>query len=103
MPCKGNAAEMCGGTNHSSVYDISVTLVHKVRVELEDWNHLHMREVQVFDQNNVNRALEKRATQSSTSFDCGANNNASNAVNGNMTDMSHTLFESGKMPSFIIG
>ena len=71
-------------------------LVRKVRVELEGQNHLHMREVQVFDQNNINRALNKRATQSSTSVDCGADNLALNAVNGDLTDMSHTLFESGK-------
>jgi hypothetical protein len=96
MPCRGNAAEICGGPRHSSVYDIDMTLVHKVRVELEGLNHLHMREVQVFDQNNINRALNKNATQSSTAIDCGGNNQASSAVNGNLMDMSHTLFEPGK-------
>ena len=96
MSCKGNAAEMCGGPGHSSVYNISAILVNKIRVELEGLNHLHLREVQVFDWNNVNRALNKTATQSSTAIDCGTENPASNAVNGNLMDMSHTLFESGK-------
>ena len=96
MSCKGNAAEMCGGPGHSSVYNISAILVNKIRVELEGLNHLHLREVQVFDWNNVNRALNKTATQSSTAIDCGTKNPASNAVNGNLMDMSHTLFESGK-------
>jgi hypothetical protein len=93
MPCRGTAAEMCGGPRHISVYDIKATLVYKVRVELEGLNHLHMREVQVFDQNNINRALNKNATQSSTAVDCGADNQASSAVNGDLMDMSHTLFE----------
>jgi hypothetical protein len=97
MPCKGNVPETCGGRWHSSVYNISATLVHKIRIELEGLNHLHMREVQVFDQNNINRALNKRATQSSTSVDCGAVNSALNAVNGDLADMSHTLFESGEL------
>ncbi len=96
MPCRGNAGEMCGGLGHSSVYAIAATLVHKVRIELEGQNHLHMREVQVFDQNNVNRALNKTATQSSTAIDCGVNKPASNALNGNLMDISHTMFESGK-------
>ena len=42
--------------------------VHKVRVQLEGTNYLHLREVQVFDQNGVNRALNKLATQSSPFF-----------------------------------
>jgi hypothetical protein len=102
MPCAGNTAEICGGPGRNSVYDVNVTLVHKVRVVLEGHNHLHMREVQVFDQNNVNRALNKTATQSSTAVDCGAVNLASNAVNGILLDMSQTLFESGKYPTQII-
>jgi hypothetical protein len=40
--------------------------VRKVRVQLEGRNHLHMREVEVFDTSGVNRALNKPATQSST-------------------------------------
>ncbi len=95
MLCTGNAAEICGGPEHSSVYDIKVTLVHKVRVMLEGHNHLQMREVQVFDMDNVNRALNKIAAQSSTAIDCGAHYLASNAVNGNLTDISQTHFETG--------
>ena len=40
-------------------------LVHKVRVQLEGRNYLHMREVQVYDTSGVNHALNKLATQSS--------------------------------------
>ncbi len=52
----------------------------KVRVQLEGTNYLHMREVQVFDKNDVNVALNKVATQSSTI----PSYQASNAVNGNL-------------------
>ena len=53
----------------------------KIRVSTNNTNYFRMREVQVFDQNGVNVALQKKATQSGTS-----SNPASNAVNGNMTD-----------------
>jgi hypothetical protein len=65
MSCAGNAREICGGPYRNSIYT-DPTLVHKVRIELEGLNHLHMREVQVFDENNINRALNKPSTQSST-------------------------------------
>jgi len=42
------------------------TLVWRVRVQLEGSGVLNMREVQVYDMSNVNRALGKHATQSST-------------------------------------
>ena len=65
-------------------------LVHKVRVQLDGSNHLHMREVQVFDTNGVNRALNKLATQSSTTSGSWGSDPASKAVNGNLNDWSHT-------------
>ena len=67
------------------------TLVWRVRVQLDGTNFLHMREVLVFDTMGVNRALNKPATQSSTWF--GAD--ASNAVNGNLNDISHTNNDAG--------
>jgi hypothetical protein len=73
--------------------DPNPILVHKVRVQLLGANHLHMREVQVFDSTSgVNRALNKPATQSSTSDE------ASKAVNGNLDDFSHTNNEAGNVP-----
>ena len=66
-------------------------LVHKVRVQLLGTNFLNLREVQVFDQNGVNRALNKPATQSSTT----PGYEASKIVNGNLNDMSHTNWEAG--------
>jgi hypothetical protein len=63
-----------------------------VRVKLDRQDYLHMREVQVFDRNNVNAALGKPANQSST----WPGHPASNALNGIVTDMSHTGFDSGK-------
>jgi hypothetical protein len=48
---------------HSTITSV---LSRKVRVQLEGTNHLHMREVQVFDQSGDNVALGKTATQSST-------------------------------------
>jgi hypothetical protein len=81
-----------------------LTLARKVRVQLEGQNFLHMREVEVWDQNGTNVALNKTATQSSTYSTWGAARPASDAVNGivemtslsNLTDISHTGFDSGE-------
>ena len=73
--------------------------VRKVRVQLEGSQYLHMSEVQVFDQNGVNVALNKPARQSSTyssSSAWSASNTASNAVNGIFTDFSCTGLDQGK-------
>ena len=64
----------------------------KLRVQLEGTNSLHMNEVQVFDKNGLNLALNKVATQSTT-WDGFL---ASNAVNGNLNDHSHTNSAAGK-------
>ena len=66
--------------------------IRKVRVQLEGTNNLHMNEVQVFDKNGLNVALNKIATQSTT-WDGFL---ASNAVNGNLNDHSHTNSAAGK-------
>jgi hypothetical protein len=71
-------------------------LVHKVRVQLEGRNYLHMREVQVNDTSGVNRALNRSATQSSTYIlHYWGSDYASNAVNGALSDFSHTNEEAG--------
>ncbi len=69
--------------------------IRKVRVQLEGTNYLHMSEVQVFDKNGVNRALNKPATQSSTLNELNAND-ASRAVNGVLNDLTHTKNDAGK-------
>ncbi len=61
-------------------------------MQLEGRNCLHLREVEVFDQNDVNRALNMPAIQSSTLF----GEVASKAMNGDLNDNSHTWDESGK-------
>jgi hypothetical protein len=66
-------------------------VVRYVRVELEGTNHLNMREVKVFDTSGVNRALSMTATQSSTLQGYPA----SNVVNGNLGDFSHTNNDAG--------
>jgi hypothetical protein len=78
----------------SSVLDLVGILgdIRKVRVQLEGTDFLHMREVQVFDKNGLNVALNKVATQSSTF----ASWSASYAVNGNLNDLSHTELNQGK-------
>jgi hypothetical protein len=61
----------------------------KVRVQLEGTDQLSMSEVQVFDQNGTNVALNKTATQSGTPLFplfLGVRYPASNAVNGDVTD-----------------
>ncbi len=45
---------------------VDATLVHKVRIKRSGSGYLHVREVQVYDYNNVNRALHKPTSQSST-------------------------------------
>ena len=72
----------------------NAALVHKVRVQLEGTIFLHMREVQVYDMNGVNHALNKLATQSSTE----SGEEASKAVNGNLNDWSHTHYSTGNVP-----
>lgn len=62
---------------------------------------LNLREVKVFDQNGVNVALNKAATQSSTYVGYNANWDAANAVDGDTAiasaySMSSTLRELGK-------
>lgn len=69
------------------------TLVRFVRIQLDGTNYLHLREVQVFDQNEINVALNKNATQSSIYLTTLP---ASAAVNGNLTDHFHTSSEAGK-------
>ena len=76
-------------TRPESVLDLVAILgnIRKVRVQLEGTGYLHMSEVQVFDQNGLNLALNKRATQSSTnSYPTNVLRPALNAVNGNLTD-----------------
>ncbi len=73
-------------------------IIRKVRVQLEGTGFLHMSEVQVFDQNGLNLALNKPATQSSTnSYPTGVLRPASNAVNGELTDFgSMSGYQAGK-------
>jgi hypothetical protein len=68
-------------TSRSPTFDPS--LVYKVRVQLEGVNHLNLREVRVYDQNNVNRALNMSSYQSSTP-------SSSLAVDGNLGTFSQT-------------
>ncbi len=57
-------------------------LTQKVLVRLGRRDHLHMREVQVFDYSGVNRAQGKTATQSSTRSVDGQGKFANFAVDG---------------------
>jgi hypothetical protein len=69
----------------------STALTRKVRVQLggANWNALHLREVEVRDQNGINRALNKTATQSSN-YPYSASYPALVAVDGRLTGFSHT-------------
>jgi endoglucanase len=69
----------------------------KLRVQLEGRDHLHMKEVQVFDKNGHNVALNKVATQSSiATYPDNVFHPASKAVNGDLSDGSLTNWEAGK-------
>jgi hypothetical protein len=76
------------------VSDISLSrLAQKVRIQLPSSSgstQLGLREVQIFDENNINVALNKPASQSS---DWNANFIASNAVDGNVDTASDTFNE----------
>jgi hypothetical protein len=80
-----------------------LTFARKVRVQLKGQNFLHMREVEVWDQNGTNVALNKTATQSSTWVQNGVTYPPSNAVDGVVniafTDLSHTSFDQGEYHS----
>ncbi len=90
-----------GDTNGKAEIDISVgfnnvetsvvawkppLLTRQVRIELGNWGLLHVREVQVFDYNNVNRALRVGTSQSPTD----PSYPSSNAVDGSLDTFSHT-------------
>jgi hypothetical protein len=66
-------------------------LTRKVRVDLGRKEHLHMREVQVFDYSGVNRA-QGTASQSSTRY---GTQHASLAVDGNNNTFSETGDDNG--------
>ena len=81
----------------------SISLTRKVRMQLGGQNRLnflHLREVEVWDQNGTNVALNKTAIQSSTFAEYGSTFPASNAVDGivdiSFEDMSHTNFDQGE-------
>jgi hypothetical protein len=65
------------------------SFTRKVRVDLERKEYLNMREVQVIDHTDVNRALNKTATQS-TNFESRVDLRASMAVDGDMSTRSET-------------
>ncbi len=82
-------------TTISPTFD--ATLVWRVRVQQPtDGSWLHMREVEVFDQDNVNKALDKPATQSST--DSGRS--ASYAVDGSLDTMTFTYWQKCKYRTY---
>ena len=87
-------------TRPESVLDLvgnGLEKIRKVRVQLEETYHLDIGELQVFDHNGFNVALNKKATQSSTlPVTGGGLGLASYAVNGNLADFSHTNSEAGK-------
>jgi hypothetical protein len=87
-------------TIENSVLDLVGILgnIRKVRVQLERTNYLHMREIQVFDKNGLNVALNKVATQSGTSeYPAGVSHPASDAVNGDVTGFgSFSGYQAGK-------
>ncbi len=67
-------------------------LTRKVRVDLGRKEHLHMREVQVFDYSGVNRA-QGTASQSSTRYGTKL---AEHAVDGNVDTFSETNDNTGE-------
>ena len=75
-------------------------LVRYVRVQQDGLGYLHMREVQVFDQNGVNRAQTRTASQSSTNTHNNVQLPASNAVDDELIGVknigSMTGYSTGK-------
>ena len=69
--------------------------VHKVRIELTNSDFLHLREVEVFDMNDVNIAEGKPATQSSTQ-NINVANEAGRAVDGDFITRSWTTWSSSE-------
>jgi hypothetical protein len=65
-------------------------------VQLEGRNFLHLREVEVYDQSGINRALNKPAAQSSTYTYGDITIDARYAVDGSLETNSHTNQDNGK-------
>ena len=88
-----------GDASQLDKIDIEISMVIKVKIQLEGTNYLHMREVQVFDYTGVNVAQNKPATQSSTQVSTVSDwsgGEAGKAVDGNLTTISHTNSQQGK-------
>ena len=83
----GNSEKKTFGACPTS--ELSKLLGRKVRVQLKGQNYLHLTEVEIWDQNGTNVALNKTATQSSA-YDAG------NALNGIFTDWTNTSFDPGE-------
>ncbi len=62
------------------------SLTRQVRIDIDNLGYVLVREVQVFDYNNVNRALRVGTSQSTTY----ASYSSSNAVDGNLNTITHT-------------
>jgi hypothetical protein len=85
----------------TSTYSRDLSYGVKVKIQLEGSNYLHMREVKVYDNRDVNVAQNRPATQSSNMTGPYAAAVAGRAVDGNLTTISHTNIQTGKWPSFI--
>ena len=85
-----------GDATSTNMFNISFD-VQKVRVQQEGYSVVHMREVQVFDYDNVNKALGKIATQSSMWDQAYPAAQAVNGILNNDTDFSHTDWQTGKL------
>ena len=90
-----NAPTLAPTNTPTRIPTFDATLVWRVRVQLEGRNYLHLREVEMFDQNGVNRALNKPTSQSSDMlFD--VHGPSSRAVDGTLDTFSHTDYDYGK-------
>ena len=72
------------------------SIIRKVRVQLTNTNILHMREVEVYNTDDVNVALNKAALQSSTMLIDMFSWPASKGVDGDLDNMIQTISEQGE-------
>jgi hypothetical protein len=86
-------AGSCQGLGQSDTVYVSSTLFRKVKIQLDGTGEVNIAEVKVYDNNDVNVALGKSATQS-TDFD--SMRAASKAVDGDLTTFSGTGIKQGK-------
>jgi hypothetical protein len=91
--CPGLLVQLAGICQNKMAIQLSRLHIKIVKIQLEGRNYLNLREVEVYDYNDVNMARGKSANQSST---ISPGQEAYRGVDGDLSTITHTKDEQGK-------